>query len=201
MPPSTCYCLWLTIVRKAESMEIQKVNDAILNNFAEKGYEAASLSDIAKDLGIQKQSLATYYPNKKAMLTAVFNDVYERHMKVLDDSFDDNLIQREKLHEFLVNCMRSYSSSPDEKFWLRMVMFERDSLDEEMLEKVKSHDEAVKEKAHQALPKDQQAASAFVSLYDSMCFKLVEEGLEAAENQLEDAWIVYWRGVCRGRMS
>jgi TetR/AcrR family transcriptional regulator len=45
--------------------------DAALASFASRGYEATSLDDIAREVGVSKQAVLYYFPSKAALLDAV----------------------------------------------------------------------------------------------------------------------------------
>ena len=45
--------------------------DAALASFAARGYEATSLDDIAREVGVSKQAVLYYFPSKAALLDAV----------------------------------------------------------------------------------------------------------------------------------
>ena len=50
----------------------ERVLDAALAEFAEQGYQAASLNRVVAQAGIAKGSLYQYFPNKEAILAAVY---------------------------------------------------------------------------------------------------------------------------------
>lgn len=49
----------------------QRVLDAALASFSARGYEATSLDALAASLGVRKQTILYYFPNKEALLDAV----------------------------------------------------------------------------------------------------------------------------------
>jgi TetR/AcrR family transcriptional regulator len=49
------------------------VLDAALGAFGTRGYEATSLDDLARELGIRKQTILYYFPSKEALLDAVID--------------------------------------------------------------------------------------------------------------------------------
>jgi TetR/AcrR family transcriptional regulator len=48
-----------------------RILTAAMAAFGTRGYEATSLDDLARDLGIRKQTILYWYPSKDALLTAV----------------------------------------------------------------------------------------------------------------------------------
>jgi AcrR family transcriptional regulator len=51
----------------------QRVLDAAIDSFGARGYEATSLDDLAKQLGIRKQTILYYFPSKEQLLDAVID--------------------------------------------------------------------------------------------------------------------------------
>jgi TetR/AcrR family transcriptional regulator len=49
----------------------ERILDAALDAFGSRGFEATSLDDLARDLGIRKQTILYWYPSKEALLAAV----------------------------------------------------------------------------------------------------------------------------------
>jgi TetR/AcrR family transcriptional regulator len=73
--------------RRENSQTAQKVLDAALISFGTKGYEATSLDQIAKSLGVRKQTVLYWFPSKEALLGAVV----DRSAGELKDAFEGAL--------------------------------------------------------------------------------------------------------------
>jgi TetR/AcrR family transcriptional regulator len=52
-----------------------RIVDAAMAAFGTRGYEATSLDDLARELGIRKQTILYWYPSKEALLEAVVDRV------------------------------------------------------------------------------------------------------------------------------
>ncbi len=65
---------------------------AAMTEFGTRGYEATSLDDLARQLGIRKQTILYWYPSKDALLEAVVDrcadEVTVRLVRGLDDAED-----------------------------------------------------------------------------------------------------------------
>jgi AcrR family transcriptional regulator len=59
-------------VRSARSTG-ERILDAALDAFGTRGYEATSLDDLARELGVRKQTILYWYPSKDALLAAVID--------------------------------------------------------------------------------------------------------------------------------
>ena len=81
-----------------------------LRLFLEKGYDGASMSDIAVAVGIQKASLYAHYTGKEEIFSAVFSDVLEEYRRLIcsfpaRQAGEDALAQLERIfREFLLYC-------------------------------------------------------------------------------------------------
>lgn len=66
---------------------MQRILDAALVSFGTKGYEATSLDQVAKSLGVRKQTLLYWFPSKEMLLTATV----DRSAGELRDAFEQAL--------------------------------------------------------------------------------------------------------------
>lgn len=176
-------------------MDIQKVRGAALRCFAEYGYEETSLSQIAGDIGIKKQSLATYYKCKEDLLFATLDDEYHSQMAFVDEAFSKDDSPQDLLLGFLERFKERYDNSPGVKFWLRMTLFEKIALDERAWPKIYSYLDHLKSTVQQFFPDDPYAADAYLGIYDSLCVELLLGGREKADQRLTATWNIFWRGV------
>jgi len=53
----------------------KKIYDAAIKLFAQKGYKAATMRDIAKIVGIQQSAIYNHFKNKEAILEAIIQDL------------------------------------------------------------------------------------------------------------------------------
>lgn len=176
-------------------MDVATVKQAALECFAERGYEGTSLASIAARLGMKKQSLATYFPTKQALFFAVFTDVYERRVAEIEQDFARDLPVRDLLFSFLDGVRRRYADAPDERFWLRMCLFEQVAREERYRTLIYRQLDLLEKRVHELFPANPHAGNAFLGIYDSLCVELVFGNAASAQRRLEDSWSVFWRGV------
>jgi TetR/AcrR family transcriptional regulator len=72
---------------REQSETAQRILDAALESFGTKGYEATSLDQVARSMGVRKQTLLYWFPSKEALLTAVV----DRSAGELRVAFEDAL--------------------------------------------------------------------------------------------------------------
>jgi TetR/AcrR family transcriptional regulator len=61
------------VFRTRRTNTADRILDATLNAFGSRGYGATSLDDLARDLGIRKQTILYWYPSKEALLDAAID--------------------------------------------------------------------------------------------------------------------------------
>jgi AcrR family transcriptional regulator len=59
--------------RRRAKPTAERILDVALDAFGSRGFEATSLDDLARDLGIRKQTILYWYPSKEALLAAVID--------------------------------------------------------------------------------------------------------------------------------
>ena len=81
------------------------VQDEILSSaatlFAEKGFRAITITDVAARLGYTKSVVYYYFKNKNEILWQIFNRMYEKYQATIDDVLSQDLPADEALHRIL----------------------------------------------------------------------------------------------------
>lgn len=94
----------------------EKVLAAAVQLFAEYGYHAAPLRDIARIAGIQAASIYYHYTNKQALLV----EIMETHMRQLNTNLEHIVLQQgsvqQRLHAAIANHIRLHTTYKSEFF-------------------------------------------------------------------------------------
>ena len=94
----------------------EKIRDAAVQLFAEMGYHAAPLRDIASLAGIQAASIYYHYPSKQALLV----EIMDTHMRQLNTSLERILALPggvpERLYEAVASHIRLHTTYKAEFF-------------------------------------------------------------------------------------
>ncbi len=94
----------------------EQILAAAVQLFAEYGYHAAPLRDIARIAGIQAASIYHHYPNKQALLT----EIMETHMQRLNNGLEHILRTHtdplQRLHEAIAHHIRLHTTYKSEFF-------------------------------------------------------------------------------------
>jgi len=77
--------------RKMKKNTREKIMDAAEDLFAEQGYEAASLGDVADRVGIRQPSIFQHFPTKKDLYMAVMIRVMDPWLETIDMLADEIL--------------------------------------------------------------------------------------------------------------
>ena len=91
----------------------QEIADAAFETFAEKGYAATRIDDVAKRAGISKGLTYLYYKTKEDLFKAVVKNVVVRRVDVLIGSVESsNLSSEDFLRGPLLDFMKKVPGSP-----------------------------------------------------------------------------------------
>ena len=90
--------------------------DAAVQLFAEYGYHAAPLRDIARIAGIQAASIYYHYPSKQALLV----EIMQTYMQLLNSSIERIICKytnpKQQLYEIIANHIRMHTTYKAEFF-------------------------------------------------------------------------------------
>lgn len=121
-------------------MSFHKIKDAAITLFNERGYEGASLADIAEVVGIKKSSIYNHYKNKDDLFLHIFEtacaDELANCKKVL--SKDILMTKKQFLNQFLYLAKGRIINNASARFVFRFTMFPPHHFTEELGEKISS---------------------------------------------------------------
>lgn len=190
-------------------MKSNAIKSAALKYFTIHGYEGASLSQIAEDVGMKKQSIYGYFKGKDDLFLHVLRDAKETELasKLHYFSKVDAKNPEKDLYGFLRLIIDLFQKNEQLKFWLRMSFFPPIHLQKEIEQEVLDIEEkvqAILESKFQdwinakLIVEDTAMIPtlAFLGIVDSIMLELVygndEKRLEA---KLKACWTVFWRGI------
>jgi TetR/AcrR family transcriptional regulator len=90
----------------------ERILDAAEDLFAEKGYSATSLGDVADRVGIRSPSLYNHFRNKEALYSAVLERLLEAFGAPLQE-LRENPITRERIYQWLETIVRMHHERPN----------------------------------------------------------------------------------------
>lgn len=106
-------------------MKSQEIKDIALKFFTIHGYEGASLSQIADNVGMKKQSLYAHFKGKDDLFLQVLQDAKEAEVSSKLNYLSKVGTQnpKEDLFGYLQLVIDLFQQSEQLKFWLRMSFF------------------------------------------------------------------------------
>jgi|GEM_PF-332258 len=84
----------------------EKIKKAALSAFAQKGYEGATMQEIAEAVGINKASIYNHYKGKEDLFLAVYEDVANKYEKLLKRMIKDS--ENMGIHDKLLYMFKEY---------------------------------------------------------------------------------------------
>ncbi len=188
-------------------MTKQEILDHALALFMEKGYEGASMSDIAQATGIKKASLYAHYSGKEEIFSAVFSGVVEEYIETIalltQKRTDESALTR--LERMFRAFLRYCHNNARMYFWDRYFYFPPAFIQERMNQETKRTQGEFVEAIQQAIAegikrgeiRSQPVESAALAYYYlmiglSMSVKLYER------DELERDISLAWAGLAAG---
>lgn len=111
----------------------EKTREAALSIFARKGYEGATMQEIAEAVGIKKASIYNHYAGKEDLFFAVYQDVADDYVKfmerVIAESKDMKLAER-LAYIFEEEILYFFRNPERQAFWNQITLFTPDVLRE-----------------------------------------------------------------------
>ncbi|CEG22742.1 Biofilm operon icaADBC HTH-type negative transcriptional regulator IcaR [Planococcus massiliensis] len=183
--------------------------ETAMKHFAEEGYEGASLSKIAEEVGIKKPSIYAHYKSKDDLFLSALHDSMESQKTQLASYF--NLSRNQSLEKTLFGYFHWFAKESDEnvqmKFILRTAYFPPLKLEKEVgqlfnpfFEDMHRHLARMlreRERQERVLYEEDysKAALAFLTIAEGTMTELVYSGMEQYQKRLEAIWPIFWRGL------
>lgn len=190
-------------------MKSNEIKEAALKYFTIHGYEGASLSQIAEEVGMKKQSIYAHFKGKDDLFLQVLRDAKETELSSKLQYFRkvDSKNPEKDLYGFLQLVIDLFQKNEHIKFWLRMSFFPPAHLEKEIGHEVMDIEEKVQAilecKFHdwidaKLIVEDEAITPtyAFLGVVDSILLELVYGNDEKRLNdKLSASWKVFWRGI------
>ncbi|MGG0412628.1 TetR/AcrR family transcriptional regulator [Peribacillus simplex] len=190
-------------------LKSNEIKEAALKYFTIHGYEGASLSQIAEEVGMKKQSIYAHFKGKDDLFLQVLRDAKETELSSKLQYFNkvDSKNPEKDLYGFLKLTIDLFQKNEHIKFWLRMSFFPPAHLEKEIGQEVLDIEgkvQAILECKFQdwinaKLIVEDSAITptyAFLGVVDSILLELVYGNDEKRlRDKLAASWKVFWRGI------
>lgn len=189
-------------------MGMEEIRKAALFQFATNGYEGASLSSIAAEVGIRKPSIYAHFQGKEDLFLQVARYAFQEQNLRIFEYFTERKDQplKHTLHDFLFWMGQEYESNDSAKFMLRFSFFPPVSLYNEVLDIVNPFLDKMERKLtrHLRNARDREpfghmepvdVALAFMTLVDGVMVELLYSGSVNYHRRLDAAWPIFGVGL------
>ncbi|MFC0237204.1 TetR/AcrR family transcriptional regulator [Fictibacillus phosphorivorans] len=188
-------------------MTYDQLKQTALIQFAQLGYEGASLSVIANEVGIKKQSIYTHFKSKDDLYIQTFHEATDCEIDFVKQFIEDqeSLQLREVLSKFLTEYLERFEKNNNMKFFMRTSFYPPVKHEEvikagsnRFVDRLESLFTALFEQYSDELRHDvtpETAALAFLTMLDGLLVELIYGIPERLQKRSKQSWSVFWRGI------
>lgn len=188
-------------------MTYDQLKQTALIQFAQLGFEGASLSVIANEVGIKKQSIYTHFKSKDDLYIQTFHEATDCEIDFVKQFIEDqgSLQLREVLSKFLKEYLERFEKNNNMKFFMRTSFYPPVKHEEvikmgsnKFVDRLESLFTALFEQNADLLRADitpETAALAFLTMLDGLLVELIYGIPERLQKRSTQSWLVFWRGI------
>lgn len=184
-------------------MSREKIKEVAISHFNHYGYEGTSLSGIAVEVGIRKQSLAYHFPNKCELFQEVYKEVVDKEIEYIQQYFGQCKGKpiEEQLYEFLSRHKERFLTDHYTTLMLTTSLLMPEEVPKDVLKEPYRYIAVLTETLEGCFAKRtfrlsaQECALAFVTLLDGMNIQLIYEEKERYERLQKITWDIFWSGI------
>ncbi|ANC77287.1 hypothetical protein ABE65_010925 [Fictibacillus phosphorivorans] len=188
-------------------MTYDQLKQTALVQFAHLGYEGASLSVIANEVGIKKQSIYTHFKSKDDLYIETFHDATDCEIDFVKQFIENQQFYELKdiLFRFLTEYLERFEQNNNMKFFMRTSFYPPVKHEEvikvgsnKFVDRLESLFTALFEKNSDTLRADvtpEAAALSFLTMLDGLLVELIYGIPERLQKRSKQSWSVFWRGI------
>lgn len=189
-------------------MSSKKLRDVALSHFANFGYEGASLSKIAEEVGIKKPTIYSHYKGKDDLFLSVVQYVFQLERRRILEYFQlcADMPLKTKLQGMFQWLEEGFKESDTTKFLLRVAFFPPPALFDEVMNIVNPFLDGMQRILIKMLqkasiqgefsnPNSEAVAIAYLTLIDGVLVELLYGGKQRYQIRVEAAWSIFWQGA------
>ncbi|HWP96124.1 MAG TPA: TetR/AcrR family transcriptional regulator [Syntrophomonadaceae bacterium] len=186
----------------------EKLKKAALTFFAQKGYEGASMQEIAEAVGINKASIYNHYKGKEDLFLAVYEDVareYEKLLKRLIKNSENMEIPDKLLYMFKEYILFYYKDLHISLFWTNSLILTPPEIRKKLYSDILKREEPFEKKMLEILGDGMQRGIIRRDIPSKMLisYRAMRDGLllwmrivpELSGEWIEVFWKDFWLGI------
>lgn len=190
-------------------MKADHILQTAVSHFAKEGFEGASLSKIAEEVGIKKPSIYAHYKGKDDLFLSALQYSLNTQKSHLAAYF--NSVRDEPLESILYGYFNWFAKESQDNermnFILRVAYFPPLRLEKEVGEFFNPFFDSMHRHLTRLLrERDRQekvlhsedfsnAALAYLTVTEGTMTELVYSGMDRYESRLQAVWPIFWRGL------
>lgn len=190
-------------------MKADHILQTAVSHFAKEGFEGASLSKIAEEVGIKKPSIYAHYKGKDDLFLSALQ--YSLNTQKVHLAAYFNSVRDEPLESILYGYFQWFAKESQDNermnFILRVAYFPPLRLEKEVGEFFNPFMDSMHRHLTRLLRERNRrekilysedfssAALAYLTVTEGTMTELVYSGMEQYENRLQAVWPIFWRGL------
>ncbi|RNB83040.1 TetR/AcrR family transcriptional regulator [Brevibacillus nitrificans] len=190
----------------------EKIKNVALVHFATHGYEGATLTAIATEVGIKTPSMYAFFVNKEELFLQIFEETQKEYNLYVIRAITKSEVSsvQDKLYGVLMSSFQYNQQQKDKiSFYRRVILFPPPSLEEQIKTKLSVTEEILSnvlqaiflEGMEQGVIRKidiEVLVDAFYCLMDGVFMEMSLYDGEKFERKLLHAWNTFWSGITYG---
>ncbi|KFI08894.1 TetR/AcrR family transcriptional regulator [Massilia sp. BSC265] len=183
-----------------------RLQEAALTRFAIQGFDAASLSEIASDVGIKKPSVYTHFRNKDELYLSLIPLLITAELDYAASMLQGGDQIKQQLHGYLAGIQERFDASYRVQFWIRALTAPPNHLLDVVLEPMHVFMDDLEDIIRRAVENSSLVpnrhrltadvlAKMYMSMIDSLQTEFLYGGPEKYRRRLHAIWMVFEAAV------
>lgn len=179
-----------------------RLQHAALLRFEKQGFDATSLTEIARDAGIKKPSIYAHFKSKDELFLSLVIPAIQQQLDYARDILLSDRDLRSSLLHFMQDIRVRYETTPHMRFWLRTFFIPPPSLYDAIIEPLHIYMAGMEDIIHRAFANSDLVApeagldarvlaSAYLGILDSIQAELLYGGALKFERRCASLWKVF----------
>lgn len=190
---------------------INNTNDSIryvaFKLFLEKGYEAANIRDICKEVNIKASSLYFYYKSKEELFFCIYDNIWIEKIKLLQDieGLNQNNLPKVKLYNLFIGTIEhNLQDILKEKFLLRAHLYPPEELAKPIRNKYifwsKEENKVILNIIKQCVDRKiiddnripEDCVQEYKKFINSIVIDIIITSISINKNEIDNLWLKFW---------
>jgi len=194
------------------NLTVLKIQEATIKLFAENGYEKATLTEIAKAVGIKKPSIYAHFENKQEIFLSIIEELSSVYVAKFKDEFEkyQTFTVEDQLYSVLESTRLFFQHEDLGIFLKRMLLFPPKELEGHLLKRYEEFENQLLIVIRGIFEKGilegeifhnevDELVDAYIHLLDSCFIQLFDPDDELVKKRLKATWCFFWRSISTKR--